>query len=254
MNEDSLLTETSATELAAATSDHEVVSEKVPRTRTPRKAKKTTRRSPTPPNGGQPSAGQPEITERWMDYLLHQAQCLLQTKQAQIAQQQAEIAQKQAEAELLQKLIEAAQGSGQEKPDMTPQLEEAQQQIIGLQSANAQLQTQLEDVERQLAGATETTKLLRLEVENLRSEIEIEKSARLGERKDFGEQIEREIRYEVEGFKGKLAGKLKPLFEQSDSARAQPANGELAEFLCGLFQDLEEKLAEADVFVSRGRS
>jgi len=224
----------------------------------PSRKKAITRRSPTPqppqkeaptpePSGNQVSTDQ----DTWTNYLLHQAQCLLQTKQAEVAQRQAELAQRQAEAELLHRLIEIAQRPQIASPDLTPQLEQAQQQIAGLQSANAQLQAQWEKAEQELAGATETSSRLRTETETLRDEMESEKAARLAEQKQFKEQIEREIKYEVEGFKGKLAGRIKPIFDQKSTTDDQLADAEMAEFLRGWFLDLEEKLAEAGVQVSK---
>jgi len=152
---------------------------------------------------------------------------------------------------LLHRLIELAQRPQIAAPDLMPQLEQAQQQIAGLQSANAQLQAQWEKAEQELTSVTKAVSLLRTEGEKLRSELESEKAERLVEQKRFKEQIDREIKYEVEGFKGKLAGKLKPIFDQKITTDDQPADAELAEFLRGWLRDLEEKLAEAGIQVSR---
>lgn len=192
-------------------------------------------------------------SEGWTDYLLQQAQCLLQTKQADIARQQADIAQRQVEAELLHRIIEMVQ-SKEVLPDLSAELEQSQQQIVGLQSANAQLQLQWESSARELADFTETVSRLRNENETLRAEITAERTARSNEQKQFKEQIEREIKYEVEGFKGKLAGKLKPIFEQKSTTNDHPPDAELAEFLRGWFHDLEERLSEAGIAILRNNS
>lgn len=202
---------------------------------------------PPEPSGNQASTDQ----DVWTNYLLHQAQCMLQTKQAEVAQRQAELAQRQAEAELLRRLIEIAHRPQSVAPDLMPQLEQAQQQIAGLQSANAQLQARWEKAEQEMINATETSSLLRTEDEKLRNDLASEKAARLAEQKQFKEQIEREIKYEVEGFKGKLAGKLKPIFDQKSATDDHPADAELAEFLRGWFQDLGERLADAGITILR---
>jgi chromosome segregation ATPase len=245
MNEESVQPAASVIQSVAVTDREEVIAEPPANAALPSK-RKTTRRLPAPPK--ESPVKEPESLT---DFLLHQAQALLQTKQAELAQRQAEIAQRQAETDLLQRLIEIAQHKESQQPDLKLQLEDAQQQISGLQSANTQLQAQVERVERELAKGTKGLGQLRDENEQLRAEVGAGKAARLEEQQQFKEQIEREIKYEVEGFKGQLAGKLKPVFEQKSTTDGQSADAELAEFLRGWFQDLEEKLAAAGVLVSR---
>jgi len=263
MTEDNLAHEAPALANDAPLTEHVVTIE--PNAATPKTAAapKTRKRSttsklagPQPPRqeappsellGKQTSPAQDD----WTTYLRHQAECLLQTKQAEVAQRQAELALRQAEAELLRRLIEAAQRQPIAQPDPAPQLEQAREQITGLQAANAQLQIQLEKAEQDAADAAEASSQLRVENDAMRDELETEKNARLVEQKQFKEQIEREIKYEVEGFKGKLAGKLKPVFDQKSTTDDHPADAELAEFLRGWFSDLEEKLAGAGVQVSK---
>ncbi len=254
MNEENLSNDPPLAEHEAVTESEVTTPETTAAHKVSRK-KGSTRRLPALPKetSSLEPPGNQISTDRdaWANYLLNQAQCLLQTKHAEVAQRQAELARHQAEAELLHRLIELAHSSQSVAPDLMPQLEQAHQQIAGLQSANAQLQAQWEKAEQELARTTEATSLLRSEREKLCGELESEKATRLAEQKQFKEQIDREIKYEVEGFKGKLAGKLKPVFDQKSTTDDQTADAELTEFLRGWFQDLEEKLAEAGIQVSR---
>lgn len=189
-------------------------------------------------------------SEDWAEYLVQQAQWMLHTKQAELAQQQSQIAQRQVEVELLRRLLDLVQHQ-QALPDLEKELAQAQEQITGLQSANEQLQAQWEVANRESLQAVETTARLRTENERLREEFAAEQKARRDEQTEFKEQIEREIKYEVQGFKGQLAGKLKPLFDRKRTTDDHPADAELADYLRSWAQDLTEKLTDAGIVITR---
>lgn len=174
------------------------------------------------------------------DMLINQARLLIGLREE-------EIAQKQAEAATLTRLVTTLLTTREENARLKRQLSNAEERFTELQNSNAQLEASLTRAERLRQEAEMIAARLGEEAELLKKELGAEKAARADEQRWTAEQIERETKYELNGFKERLAAKLAPVFIQKRHTDLQPTDAELAEFLRRWFQDVEDKLQEQGI-------
>lgn len=77
----------------------------------------------------------------------------------------------------------------------------------------------------------------------MRDELKAEREAHESTKAAFRAQIEREIKYELQGQLGRLAGKLQSVFDNADTCADDEPDAELCEFYRGWLSEVREKLS-----------
>lgn len=129
-------------------------------------------------------------------------------------------------------------------------LSEAEGQVTGLRGANAALEQRAEEAARQLTAVRGEANEYKAEAGSIRAALEEERAGRADDVKRFSEQIDREKQYVLSGFKGKLAGALRPVFNNKRTTDGLELSPELAGFFRRWFDEVEEKLRASGIQIS----
>jgi chromosome segregation ATPase len=164
---------------------------------------------------------------------------------------QSDIEYAQAEVEFIKGLGISLQRSEVEKVNLQEQLNNHEETISGLREANERLQSMVSQYKQRIEEVETELSLFREKAEALDNELAQVKTTREEERKEFADEIERQIKFKVDGFKGKLRTKLFPIFNNKRSTDDQQDSAELTRFLRQWFRELENELKEAGIQLTR---
>lgn len=134
-----------------------------------------------------------------------------------------------------------------EKQRVDDELRLAQTQIAGLKSANFDLGHEVKRFAQDKDDARSELEQARIALAEFTQQLADEREGRAEDEKRFAEQIEREKRFVLDGFKGKLRSSLGPIFDNKRSTDDHELSPALAGFLRRWLNEIEEKLKTSGI-------
>lgn len=185
-------------------------------------------------------------------------EALVKRKRAEVAHRRAsvellqnDINSVEGEVDLLQKLLLDAETSELSNVALNAELDQMKLQIDVLRSAIIGLESDLVSTRAACQAAGELSSTLTARNAELKKSFEEEKAARVAERRELEEEVERMAGVKLDGFKTRLAKSLKPIFKNKRNTDDQEPTSRLSEFLRSWFDEIEDQLTKLGVQLSK---
>jgi hypothetical protein len=157
---------------------------------------------------------------------------------------------------IIERLISERDSYSERSSTLRNELGNANDELDKTNEHLANLKSSHQEAEKMLAKSIEERKHAVASAEILRRELadvkaSFEEASRLleAERAEFAKSSVDRVHYELEGFRGSLRQKLKPIFENKRQTDGYEPSDELVEFLRGYISEIEEVLRRAGVSV-----